>query len=54
MISGIVTLAAFASFIGITVWAWSRRNRARFDSAARLPLSDEREVPACCRKGGKS
>lgn len=48
MISGIVTLFAFLSFIGIAVWAWSRRNRARFESAARLPLEDE-NLPACCR-----
>ena len=41
MISGVVTLAAFVSFIGIGVWAWSRRNRARFDDASRLPLDDE-------------
>lgn len=41
MISGAVTLAAFVSFIGISVWAWSRRNRARFDEAGRLPLDDE-------------
>lgn len=41
MISGAVTLTAFVSFIGISVWAWSRRNRARFEEAARLPLDDE-------------
>lgn len=51
MISGIVTLLAFASFIGIAVWAWSRHNRSRFESAARLPLEDE-NLPACCRKPG--
>lgn len=47
MISGIVTLAAFASFIGIAVWAWSKRNRTRFESAARLPLDDEPNLPTC-------
>ena len=40
MISGIITLIAFGSFIGISIWAWSRRNRPRFDAAARLPLDD--------------
>jgi cytochrome c oxidase cbb3-type subunit 4 len=55
MISGLVTLAAFVSFLGITVWAWSRHNRSKFDSAARLPLEDEGAVPACCRaKGARS
>lgn len=52
MISGIVTLAAFASFIGIAIWAWSRRNRARFESASRLPLEDDPQVPSGC--GGRA
>ncbi len=51
MISGIITVLAFASFIGIAIWAWSRRNRSRFESAARLPLEDE-NLPPCCRKSG--
>jgi cytochrome c oxidase cbb3-type subunit 4 len=41
MMSGLVTLAGFLGFIGITVWAWSRHNRARFDAASRLPLEDD-------------
>lgn len=53
MISGIVTLAAFLSFIGIAVWAWSRHNRARFEEASRLALDDE-HTPACCRKENRS
>lgn len=50
MISGAVTLTAFVSFIGISVWAWSRRNRARFEEAARLPLDDE-DSGASCKEG---
>lgn len=53
MISGIITLVAFLSFVGIAVWAWSRHNRARFESAARLPLDDDdSNLPPCCRKNG--
>ena len=37
----IVTLLSFAAFIGIVVWVWSRRNRARFDEAQMLPFIDE-------------
>lgn len=48
MIGGIVTAVLLVLFIGITVWAWSGRNRARFEAAAQLPLADER--PACCRE----
>jgi len=36
------TLLSFAAFIGIVVWAWSRRNKPRFDEAAMLPFADER------------
>ncbi len=35
-----VTVLSFVAFIGITVWAWSRRNAARFDEAAQLPFVD--------------
>jgi cytochrome c oxidase cbb3-type subunit 4 len=37
----IVTLLSFVAFIGVVVWAWSARNRARFDEAARLPFDGE-------------
>ncbi|MDA8446565.1 cbb3-type cytochrome oxidase subunit 3 [Paracidovorax valerianellae] len=35
------TLASLACFLGILVWAFSRRNRARFDEAARLPFEQD-------------
>ena len=41
MISGIVTGLLLAAFVGIAAWAWSSRQRARFDEAARLPLDDD-------------
>jgi cytochrome c oxidase cbb3-type subunit IV len=37
----IVTLVSFLTFIGIVVWAWSKRNKADFDEAAQLPFKDE-------------
>ena len=36
----VVTLLSFACFAGIVVWAWSRKNRSRFDEAARIPFID--------------
>ena len=36
-----VTVASFVVFIGIVIWAWSRRNKAGFDEAADLPFVDE-------------
>jgi cytochrome c oxidase cbb3-type subunit 4 len=38
-----VTLFSLLMFIAIWVWAWSRRNQAGFDEAARLPLGDVAE-----------
>jgi cytochrome c oxidase cbb3-type subunit 4 len=38
LLRSLVTLLAFASFVGLVVWAWSRTRRADFDEAARLPL----------------
>ena len=38
-----VMLLLFAVFIGVVVWAWSRRNVTLFEEAANLPFV---EVPA--------
>ena len=40
----VVTLLSFVAFIGIVVWATSRRNAAAFAEAAELPFSGE-ETP---------
>ena len=37
----VVTVISLLAFLGIVAWAWSRRNRERFDEAARLPFQDE-------------
>ncbi|MGW8183041.1 MAG: cbb3-type cytochrome oxidase subunit 3 [Burkholderiales bacterium] len=37
----IVTVAAFVTFVGIVIWAWSGARRERFEAAARLPLEDD-------------
>jgi cytochrome c oxidase cbb3-type subunit 4 len=37
----IVTVVSLLCFVGIVVWAWSRRNQAAFDEAARLPLEQD-------------
>jgi len=37
-----VTVMSFLVFVGIVVWACSRRNLARFDDAAQLPFVAER------------
>lgn len=40
MSSGVITAVLLLAFLGITVWAWSARNRERFRDAAQLPLKD--------------
>ena len=37
----IVTVVAFAVFIGIVLWAYSDRSKAAFDQAARLPFDED-------------
>ena len=36
-----MTVLAFATFIGIVLWAWSSRKRHDFDMAARSVLDDD-------------
>ena len=36
-----MTVVSLLTFVGIVAWAWSRRNRADFDEAARLPFHDD-------------
>lgn len=35
------TLCSFIAFIGVVVWAYSARQKPRFEAAARLPLEDD-------------
>jgi cytochrome c oxidase cbb3-type subunit IV len=37
----IATVLCFGTFVGILVWAFSRRNRARFEQAANLPFEQD-------------
>jgi cytochrome c oxidase cbb3-type subunit 4 len=37
----IVTVVSFVCFIGIVLWAWSGRNAAAFDNAAKLPFEQD-------------
>jgi cytochrome c oxidase cbb3-type subunit IV len=35
------TVACLFTYIGIVVWAWSRRNQAGFEQAANLPFDHD-------------
>jgi cytochrome c oxidase cbb3-type subunit 4 len=37
----IVTTVSLLTFVGILVWAWSKRNQRDFDEAAKLPFQDD-------------
>lgn len=37
----LITVLAFVAFIGIVVWAYSRRRKRGFEEAARLPFDGE-------------
>jgi len=37
------TAALLVIFIGIVIWAWSRRQKGRFEDAANIPFKDEDE-----------
>jgi cytochrome c oxidase cbb3-type subunit IV len=37
----ITTVISFTIFIGIMVWAFSRRNKEDFDAASKLPLDQD-------------
>ncbi len=37
----IVTVVSLLTFVGIVVWAWSKRNKPNFDEAARLPFNED-------------
>ncbi|MCE2947025.1 MAG: cbb3-type cytochrome oxidase subunit 3 [bacterium] len=40
-LQSILTLIAFLSFIGIVWWAYSKRQKAAFSEAERIPLDDD-------------
>lgn len=50
--NGLLTAALLAAFIGIALWAWSKRRKADFDAAARLPLEPVSSAPPTGNDGG--
>ena len=44
-IGAIVTVVFFLLFIAIAWWAFSRKNKKRFDEAARLPFEEDNDKP---------
>ena len=44
------TAILMASFIGIVIWAYSKRRKKSFDEAANLPFADEEQHRATIEK----
>lgn len=38
---GLSTILVMIVFIGIVIWAFSRKRKSKFDDAANLPFADE-------------
>jgi len=41
ILRGVATVLAMLAFVGVSVWAYSRRRRPQFDEAAQLPLEED-------------
>ena len=48
------TVILLIIFIGIVLWAYSKRRRGSFDEAANLPFADEAQHQATLNKENKS
>jgi cytochrome c oxidase cbb3-type subunit 4 len=53
-IRGWHTVVLLVAFIGIVVWAYSRRRKKSFDEAANLPFADEEQHKATVNKENES
>lgn len=42
---GVMTALLMAAFIGLVIWAYSRRRKADFEEAAALPLEEDHSTP---------
>ncbi len=41
---GVLTAVIFVAFIGIWIWAWSKRRKDDFDASAQLPLNEDKHI----------
>jgi cytochrome c oxidase cbb3-type subunit 4 len=40
-IRGAILIALIVGFVGVWVWAWSKKRKPEFDRAARMPLEED-------------
>ena len=41
LIQSIWTIVVMVLFVGIVIWAWSSKRKARFDEAANIPFAED-------------
>lgn len=41
VLRGALLIALIIGFVGIFIWAWSKKRKPEFDRAARLPLEED-------------
>ena len=44
LIQSIWTIVVMVLFVGIVIWAWSSKRKARFDEAANIPFAEEDDM----------
>ena len=45
LIFSIWTVVVMVVFIGIVIWAWSGRNKDKYEAAAMIPLEEDNDAP---------
>lgn len=41
IIRGAILIGLIIGFVGVWIWAWSRKRRSQFEEAARMPLEED-------------
>lgn len=49
---GLITVVTLLAFLGIWVWAWSKRRAQDFDESAALPLEEDTPINTESRENG--
>ncbi len=47
---GLLTALTFAAFIGVWIWAWSKKRTTDFEESADLPLEEDRYIDTDSRE----
>ena len=45
VLRGVLLIALIIGFVGIFLWAWSKKRKPEFEQAARLPLEEDFSEP---------